>query len=289
MEVIIQKNNVIFDATLASSLMGCARLTDFRFNYNFISIGGKSPSLEMGSIVHSILEHFNKAIIDGKGKGNSVAIGMQAGRDYTCDPDKVRNSSPEDIELVFKTMEEYFDYYRNDSWIPLEVEVVKSRIIYEDDEMRILWKCKIDLMVDTNQGIYSLDHKTMRQRRDTVSLNNQFMGQCAVLGTKKVIINKIGFQTSLKNTEKFTRPSVDYNEARLKEWTDDIIPNYARMMLFYTDAGYWPPNYTHCENKFGMCQFKEVCEAPPNLRENELTRLFMKGEKWDPTNPTKEE
>jgi hypothetical protein len=282
MEVLIQKKNVILDATIASTLMSCARLTDFRFNHNFMSLHGKSSSLEMGLIVHIILDTFNKGMIGGKSRGQAISTAIAAGEEFATA--EVKNVSPDDINLVFDTMQQYFDYWKNDFWIPLESEVVKSAVIYEDDEIRIMWKAKIDLIVDTNQGIFSEDHKTMKQRRDTVSLNNQFMGQCVILGTKKVIINKIGFQTSLKPHEKFTRPTVDYNAERLFEWQNDIIPYYAKFMLYYAESGYWPPNFTHCENKYGLCAFKEVCEAPPNLREDEIRRLFVVGPAWDPVN-----
>src|SRR5215475_2707890 len=157
MEVLIQRKNVVFDATVLSTLQGCPLLSDFRFNHNLVSIGGKSSSLEMGSIVHTILEHFNKSIIEGKGRGNSIAIGMEKGKDLAFS-EETRNAKPEDIDLVFNTMQEYFDYYKNDFWVPLEVEVVKTDKIYEDDEIRVYWKAKFDLIADTNQGIYSVDH-----------------------------------------------------------------------------------------------------------------------------------
>ena len=284
MEILTQKKNIVLDATILSTLMSCARLADFRFNHNFVSIHGKSTSLEMGSIVHTIIEYYYKAIIAGASRSSAIQQGMQAGNNFSCDPDEIKSSSPDDIALVFKTMEEYFDYYKNDFWVPLEVETVKSKVVYEDDEIRILWKAKIDAMVDTNQGIYSVDHKTMKQRRDTLSLNNQFMGQCIILGTRKVIINKIGFQTSLKTHEKFTRPTVDYSTERLIEWQEDILPYWAKFMLLWSESQYWPPNFTHCENKYGMCAFKDVCEAPPNLREDEIRRLFVVGTTWDPQN-----
>jgi len=264
--------------------MSCARLTDFRFNYNFVSIHGKSPSLEMGSIVHIVLENYYKAIINGVSRGNAISFGMTKGEEYSCNPDEVRNTTPEDIQLVFDTMQQYFDYYKSDFWIPLEIEKVKKETIYQDDEIRIGWKAKYDAIMDTNQGIYPVDHKTMKQRRDTLSLNNQFMGQCILLGTKQIIINKVGFQTSLKPHEKFTRPVISYNSDRLAEWQSEILPYWAKFMLLWEESGYWPPNFTHCENKYGACPFKDVCEAPPNLREDEIRRLFIIGEPWDPQN-----
>src|SRR5580765_1554366 len=163
MEVLIQKKNVILDATVLSTLMSCARLTDFRFNHNFMSLHGKSSSLEMGLIVHVILDNFNKLMIGGKSRAQAIILATEKGEEFANA--EIKNVSPDDMNLVFDTMTQYFDYWKNDFWIPLQSEIVKSAVIYEDDEIRIMWKAKIDLIVDTNQGIFSEDHKTMKQRR----------------------------------------------------------------------------------------------------------------------------
>ncbi len=281
-EIIIPKKNVILDATVLSTLMSCARLTDFRFNLDLQSANGKSPSLEMGSICHTILELYFKTKIAGADSISAQRAAFIIGRQYV--ESDVKNASAEDVELAFTTMEQYFEYYKNDYWIPLDVECVKQDIIYEDDEIRIMWKAKLDLSVDTNNGIYPVDHKTMKQRRDTVSLNNQFMGQCLMMKSRSVIINKIGFQKSLKASEKFTRPMVSYSLDRLVEWSQTIVPFWAKQLLAYNEINYWPPNFTHCENKYGFCAFKEICEATPGMREEELRLRFVKGEKWDPKN-----
>jgi hypothetical protein len=185
---------------------------------------------------------------------------------------------------VLQTCEEYHEYYKNDYWVPLEVEVVKQRILYEDDEIRILWKAKLDLTADTNQGIYPIDHKTMKQRRSQTSLNNQFMGQCLMMNTRSVIIDKVGFQTTLKPQEKFERPMVSYSGERLTEWYSDTLPFWAKMMIMFADVGHFPPNYTNCEGKYGPCAFKYVCESDPDMREEELKQGFIVGPKWNPTN-----
>ncbi len=282
MEILLPKRNVILDATVFSTLMSCARLADFRFNLDLQSIDGKSSSLEMGSLVHTILEFYGKALIAGDTKASALSKAYEAGDIYICD--EMTNTDEKDIKLVKDTMEQYFEYYKNDPWIPIEVEHVKQAIIYEDDEVRIMWKAKLDLTVDTNQGIYSVDHKTMKQRRDSSRLNNQFMGQCLLMKTRGVIINKIGFQTSLKPNEKFTRPMVSYTLDSLVEWSQTIVPFWAKQLLAYSEINYWPPNFTHCENKYGFCAFKGVCEANPTMREEELRLHFVKGAKWDVTN-----
>ena len=60
--------NVSMDSQLLSTLMSCARLADYRFNKNLVPKGTKSNSLEAGSLVHVILEHYAKAIINGKNR-----------------------------------------------------------------------------------------------------------------------------------------------------------------------------------------------------------------------------
>lgn len=303
LSVIVPKKNIILDATILSTLMSCARLADFRFNLNMVSLGGKSPSLEKGSIIHKVMETYYGHIIKGFNRDQSIGQAMSAGKLYamgcTCAgfiPSE-ENPLPEckhkpdeypgvqldtkDVQWVMDTCMEYFDYYKSDHWIPLVVEETKGEQVYEDDEIRIMWKAKLDLVVDTNQGIYPVDHKSMQSRRPTLSLNNQFMGQCIIMKTRGMIVNKIGLQTSLKPADKFQRVLVPYSIDRLLEWQSTILPYYAKLLLMYTNDGYWPPNFTHCENKYSICEFKEVCESNRDMREEELKNNFIVGKGWD--------
>lgn len=283
-DILITKKNVIYDATVLSTLMSCPRYTDFRFNLNLVPIKGKSRSLEMGSIVHKVLEVYYDHIIKHFPRQMAIDNALIAGQEYADNPDEVVNLSKEDKQLALKTCEEYFEYYKSDHWIPLEVEVVKGEVIYEDDEIRVLWKAKFDEIVDTNQGIFPVDHKSYSQRRDTLTLNNQFIGQCILAKTRMMFVNKIGFQTSLKASEKFLRVPINYSLDRLNEWKDEIVPYYAKLHLMYQESGYYPPNFTHCENKWGFCMYKDVCESNRNMREEVLRNEFKISEIWDPSN-----
>lgn len=281
-DILVPKKNVILDASIFSTVMSCARLADFKYNHNFVAITGKSTSLEMGSIVHKFLEVYYKSVIGGAAKSAAEMHGHGAAELYS-QSDEVRNCTPEDRAWALETCHQYLEYYKNDFWVPLEVETVKQKLLYEDDEVRILWKAKLDITMDTNDGIYPMDHKTMKQRRDTVSLNNQFIGQCILMETRKIFINKIGFQKTLKPAERFTRPSVDYTMDTLLEWQSDILPYWTKMYLMYAESGYWPPNFTHCQSMYGNCIFLEnVCTAARNLREQALGEFFVVGEPWNP-------
>lgn len=313
------KSNIILDATVLTTLMTCPRLTDFRFNHHLQSIKGKSNSLECGLIVHKFLEIYYQSIILGVDRQKAFGFGMAAAELYvrSCEfctgfiatpeqpkpacghkPDDypgLRNTPPdnEGYKIGWKwaltTCEQYHEHYRSDHWVPLEVETVKGKVLYEDDDLRVLWKAKLDWVVDTNQGVFPVDHKTMKQRRPTIKLNNQFKGQCLVMGTRNVIINKVGFQQSLKPAEKFERPPISYSAAALTEWYSETLPFYAKMLLMYAEMEYYPPNYSNCEGKYGLCPFKEVCESDPGMREEELRNNFVVGPVWNPTNDDSEE
>lgn len=187
-------------------------------------------------------------------------------------------------KYVLDTCEQYYKFYESDFWVTLETEIVKSKILYEDDDIRILFKSKLDWIVDTNTGIYPCDHKTMKQNRDSVSLNNQFMGQCLIMDTRNVFINKIGFQKTLKPADKFKRVVISYSAARLYEWQSQILPYWCKTMLMYQEQGYWPPNFSNCDGKFGFCQYKEVCESNPDMRSDVLKLNFIRGPVWNPQN-----
>lgn len=326
------KVNIVLDATLLTSLMSCARLTNFRFNQNLTDIDGKGNAFECGSIVHKYLEVYYQSLIGGLNKSLSHANGYSAAQLYiqgcadcshfvpeiivredglketyskpkcghkindypgvTNTPREPNKDNPREKYVigwkwVLETIEQYNEFYKNDYWIPLFTETVKGKVLYEDDEIRILWKAKLDLGVDTNQGIYPVDHKTMKQNREAILLNNQFIGQCHIMSTKGMIINKIGFQTTLKPEEKFKREMKSYDSSQLIEWQSEILPYYAKLLLVYNETGYWPPNFTNCQTKYGLCDYYEhVCSLPISSRESNLKLYFKVTEPWDVTNVT---
>jgi len=306
------KKNVIFDATILSSLMGCARFTDIRFNHRLVALKGKSNSLEVGSLIHKVFEVFYKHRIDGFPASVCIGNALTAGQLFvmgcptcsnhvadtppSCGHDAEEypgmQNTPEHSQrftvgwrFALETCEAYFAHYKNDSWIPLAAEWVKGDVIYQDDEIRVMWKAKFDLTIDHEQlGIMSMDHKTFKQNRDKTTLSNQFSGHCVLLKARQVMVNKIGLQTTKKIPERLTRELVHFSAARIHEWQSEIVPYYAYKYIQFKESGYWPPNYTHCDNVFGACPYKQVCEGDPDMREEILRNNYQLAPVWDPRN-----
>jgi len=305
------KKNVIMDATTLSSLMSCGRYHDLRFNHRFIPMKGKSNSLEVGTLIHKVFEVYYKHIIQGFPRNTAIGQAMAAGQlwvtgcascsDLTNEKPSCGHeageypgaqNTPEENQdknigwkFALKTCEEYFEFYKNDAFIPLAAEIVKGEVLYEDDEIRVLWKAKLDLLIDQSQiGVLSMDHKTFKQKRNKSTLSNQFLGQCLLLKSRNVIVNKVGLQTSYKIADRLSREVVSFSADRLDEWQSEILPYYAYKYIQYAETGYWPPDYTHCDTMYGPCSFKEVCEANRNMRVELLRNDFQLAPVWDPTN-----
>lgn len=298
------QTNISLDATMLSMLMSCPRKMYFRHGLNLVP-DRKSNSLECGSYVHFVKEYYNKARIAGKSRNDAIECGFAAGKEfmvpfvesnlYMRESDYLGlQDTPigendknqwgyERIGTAFlvATMIEYFDYYRNDSFTIIGAEEVRKAVIYEDDDLKVLWKAKFDEIIDTPQGFMSCDTKTMKQRRPIRDLNVQFMGQCELLKARNIMIDKIGFQKSLKTHEKFERAVLSYSADRLAEFCNDIVPYYARMLAAYNESDVFPPNFTQCENKYGLCDYVSICEQDRNMRDEIMAIEFVKGKKWD--------
>jgi hypothetical protein len=266
----------------------------------------------MGSLVHKVLEVYYKHMINGFKRETAIGQSLAAGQLYIIGCPGCANHVDAEIEpscgheageypgvqspekndghitgwsFALQTCEEYFKFYSGDSFIPIHAEYVDGKILYEDDDLRVLWKAKFDLIVDTNQiGMVSMDHKTFKQNRHKSSLSSQFSGQCCILDARNVIVNKIGFQTSMKIGERLTREVVSFSADRLDEWKNEILPYYAYKLIQFTDSGYWPPDWTHCDTMYGPCPYKEVCQGDRGMREEMLRNSFQLAPVWDPTN-----
>lgn len=299
----IIKQNVVMDATLLSSLQTCEQKLQYRHGLNIKPNKGKSKSLEMGSLVHVILENFYKSILNKKSRLESISNGLAAGEFYYTHGELLTNEvinddgmiTPatyepltaieiDDYKLILETVDLYFKRWENDSFVPVFVEHVIGKVIYEDESLRVLWKAKFDLVVDTNDGLMSMDHKTTARKSEYLRLNNQFMGQCILTETRSVLINIIGFQTSLKPNERFTREVKSYTADQLAEWMSEVV-YWSRYLIALNETNYYPRRLTQCKTGYGKCDYYEnLCDVNPSMRSENIKLYFKPAKEWDVVN-----
>jgi hypothetical protein len=69
-------------------------------------------------------------------------------------------------------------------------------------------------------------------------------------------------------------------EGQLDEWTDNLKKWFA-LSEWYAEQEDYPMNDTACDN----CEFQNICNKDPDVREAFLKKDFEKGERWNPLVP----
>ena len=187
-----------------------------------------------------------------------------------------------DIENNIKTFHQYTEHYENDGWDNiLAVEEVGSFVLWQNDDLIIVYEMKIDLIISLqNMPILPVDHKTGNRRVDPNEMSNQFRGYCVGLKVNNLFQNQIGFQKTLKPVEKFQRHLLSWNDDILNEWRDESAW-WIRHGLDLIDRGIFPHNLTSCD-KYSGCIYRPVCKKEPLIRQLTLNASFdHREEKWD--------
>lgn len=191
-------------------------------------------------------------------------------------------------EEVIPSLRQYFDFYEYESEEIVLVEQPMAKVIYDDDDLTIIYQGKIDLIKNiVNYGLMPVDHKKQRQRRLDASKknivvnqhSNQFKGYCWLLDVYNIQVNIVGLQKSLRPEEKFQRPQVSFNKEVLDEWVDNTIW-WTKMLIHHIDTGHFPMNFTSCD-KYGGCIYTDICATDPRSRLWKLERDFIDVPVWD--------
>jgi len=260
------------------------RKTQYNFVLNYRPLE-KGDSLEKGSLMHDMLEvHYSQQL--QKFTSDRWIELMKAG--FTPKSDAAdagfyfaakMNLPTEITEEVVYQFREYREYYKHDSWNPLAVEEVGSKLLFENEDLKIIYNFKIDLICEQGNVIAPFDHKTSSQTREPSSMSNQFIAYCWGLGLNNIVINKIGFQKTLTPAKRFMRYILTLDNERIREWVNNSIwwlLQYDQHLL----NNHFPMNLTSCD-KYGACIYRPVCELNPLSRQARLERDFNPGENWD--------
>lgn len=291
---------ISLDSQILNAIQLCPKRTELGFIYD-IQPQVKAEPLEKGSLIHDMLEIyyallgkcarvdteiwadlmiaglFNGYIEDyyGKSFADRVRFCIEAGH-YRASKTELE---PEDAEVIIYQFKEYCEHYQHDSWHPLAVEEVGSKILFEDETTKIIYNFKIDMVAEQGSIIAPFDHKTSSRRQAPNSLSNQFIGYCFGLDVNNIVINKIGFQKTLSRSDRFQRFILTIDQARIEEWKANST-YWAFEILKHQESNYWPMNLTSCD-KYSGCIYSHICEKTPESRQMTIDRDYRIGEKWD--------
>lgn len=294
---------ISIDSQWLNNIQACMYKTKMIFIDNMQPVSKAEP-LERGSLMHDMLEVYyalkgprnfsTKIWQELKQAGLKVEEVMGAPVTWGTNNEslfiafatQVAYWRASQIDLDGDTVDEtiyqfkaYCEFYKNDPWTPLAVEEVGSKVIYDDDDLKIVYNFKVDMVATNGSVVAPFDHKTGSRRSEPTSLSNQFIGYCFGLGLQNIVINKIGFQKTLKPQERFQRFPLVVSKARIIEWLTNTIWWVKKWDECHSE-GYYPMDLTSCD-KYSGCIFKRICESDPEAREGKLDRDFMRGATWD--------
>lgn len=277
------KTIVALDSTKLNVLQLCPRKFNWVFNESQTPVE-KASHLERGDLIHQMLKEY---YILRKARSrwaqhhhtheDIIKICKKVGEHHAV----TQQLNVEEVDETMFQFTEYCRYYEYDGWDTIvAVEQVGSKIIYEDDDICIVYEIKPDLILQLQGGmILPVDHKTAKQRKEPSGLSNQFMSYPYMLTCNNIVINKIGFQKTLPPKDRFQRYTISFPDDVLIEWKDNAVWWIKQLLMFYHE-GYWPANYTSCD-KWAGCSFAPVCIKEPIAREFKLKQLFEIATPWD--------
>ena len=276
-ELIRAKTIVKLDSQILNSIQFCG------YRYQQEHIGNwrpnkKATALQRGGTMHSMLAHFYKQRMKPDfSLARAIEDAEIVGREAISSTEIPAEEFQDEDLRVFR---EYNLYYQNDGWEILAVEQPFSRILHESEDLVILWEGIVDLVIkDPSIGKATVDHKTESRKSNPFILSNQFQGYEDSFKLP-VIVNKIGYQKTLPNNERFRRLVHDSTPPLLKEWQDDVV-YWVKLAISWHEQNYFPRNRTSCD-KYSGCIFQPICKVPEEVREFKLMSKFFQDKKWDP-------
>lgn len=276
------KKIVAVDSQRLDGMQFCSFFYNTKFNRNLVP--SQVPEyLERGGLIHEMLSTYYKLKKyrqrwgqNKKTYADIIDSCINVGRYFG-------NKMQLDVAEVLYTIEifkQYTSYWENDDWNNIvSVERVGSKVLFEDDDIIILYEGKIDLVLKIGNELIPIDHKHSGSRRDPNQLANQFKGYCWLLGTNNCIVNEIGFQKTVDAKDKFRRHTISYSDNIISEWINNTVL-WIKHQLGLEELGLAPRNYTSCD-KYSGCDYKHICLSDPGeFREFKLHKDFVE-RIWD--------
>lgn len=283
-------NYILMDASRLNMLQVCPQKFKYIYEDNLRRINEK-PYFEKGTLLHKMfhvyygcLKYRQRWYLTEFNYNKLIELCIKVGEFFG-----VRgNIEIEELESIVNSFRQYSEFYKND------IEFTKNEIVcleqyfakpllepfeFENEEYQIVLEGRIDLIYLNDEGKpVVVDYKSESRKGTFSSIRNQFLVYPWSSGSRKLTVNVIGLQKSLKPEDKFYRKSFQYTDELIEEFEIDVLYN-AQQYLKYKSTNYWPRNRCSCDI-YGICDFESICSSVGDLRSIRLERDFKKF-KWD--------
>lgn len=295
----------VWDSTSLKLAFECQR----KYGFKLVEGWGRrstGPHLRFGAIYATALEHFFKHRQTMSYDEAMIAVVREAlisSWDYLTDAEGnalpgtgtawVSGHNLKTRENVIRSIVWYLEEFRADNMPVLILSDGKPAVEYSflfEVDFGIMFSGHIDRVVTYAGHPYVMDQKTTGSSlnpsyfeaydTDLQMSMYTFAGKIVYdIPVKGVIVDAaqigVGFT-------RFARYPTMRSEEFLNEWYDSVLHKIEDVRTATIEKKLTSrPNYTACGN-FGGCEFRRVCSASPEFRQNFLEGDFEKGTPWNP-------
>lgn len=289
------------DASKVDCLNMCPQKYFWRYEAHLKGIHEDISALTFGGAIHSSLELLYKneafnlvqcpdcAISQAAGcaycKGSTIpAIAAAFLAGYPTDPEDPRNARTRSRGL--EMLEVYLIKWGRE---PFKVLAVEQPFELEMGDFRYVGK--MDLIVQRNDSIRPLDHKTTsflgNNFEKGFKLSSQISGYikaCQVTTGEEVWdgeINALRITTRIDPDQSFFRMTTSRTPEELDRWQWDVT-DAMRRIREYRQIGTWPRNAPYsCTAYNKLCEYYQLCTTGVDVQ-NTLRETAYKVEIWTP-------
>jgi hypothetical protein len=303
-------NHLFIDNSFLDAWTSCPRLTQYSLLERKILANNKS-SLNYGGAIHHALSHRYKTCSDYLEPNCPTEQGKLLEEWFTEKPNPIDDHRQ--LDLANKMIAGYNEKYFSESFKVVELKsglavempfVFKlfdttyfDGILGEVRDITVMYSGRIDLAISEDNQYFIVDHKTTSMLGDQwfkgLSVSPQMFGYCAGLeatlgmNCSGFIINALRVPSPKKRTEMefkgedFQRLKVYLLDGQLAEWRKNTITLIEEMLWHYS-RDFMPQKKVHCVNKFGLCQYFDVCSVPEENRPLLLNSGMFVENTWSP-------
>lgn len=275
------KVTIVLDATMTDTYLSCEQKFYYRFKLNKTT-DVKPFALDNGGIVHIGEEHYYQKLAEGasfKERLDAMHSSIDlAYAEQDCALEQV------EIQRIHDVLDECQRFWRvRDERMTIKaVENSFAYTLHEDENIILVMIGKIDLLVDEDSYVnLPYDHKSYQREFPSKRLANQFTNYANACGSNYLIVNKIGFQTSLPMEKKYRRITLAYDPLFIEQWKNNMVKVAYRYLQSEAEDE-WIMDYTSCDKYGRLCEYHELCDTSGEVsRIHKLNVNFKTVEPWD--------